>query len=255
LRRAGQEEPNLTAILAGVYALQKKYADAESALQKVLAKPPAALKELSPTVLPFALRSLGFAYRNDRRFAKAEPLLVRLVALVMVTPGESNAQTRIDLLNLADIYGALGKYSDAEREFARLLDIQRRVSGPEVLNTIVTSSCIGWVKLQQKRHVEAEQTLREAATILARTAPQSWERSNVDSMLGASLSAQKKFDEAEPLLVSGYNGLASGKPTVSPNLTSRFNLEQAGDAILQLYTDWGKAEKLNEWKLKVLPRK
>src|SRR6185369_11289816 len=50
--RAGQEELNLTAILAGVYALQKKYSDAETTVRNVLEKPPAALKDLGPNVLP-----------------------------------------------------------------------------------------------------------------------------------------------------------------------------------------------------------
>jgi hypothetical protein len=52
-------------------------------------------------------------------------------------------------------------------------------------------------------------------------------------MLGATLAAQKKFDEAEPLLISGYNGMASGRPN-NANMASRFTRDQAGEAIVQL---------------------
>jgi tetratricopeptide (TPR) repeat protein len=245
-RRAGQEELNLTAILAGVYALQKKFAEADEQLRKVLDKP-AAMKDLSPNVLPFALRSLGNAYKNEGRFAEAEPLLSRLVPLVLVTPGEGNQQTRIDMFQLAENYASQHKYSDAEKTFSQLLDVQRRVNAPDSINTVVTVSNIGWVRLQQQRYAEAEATLRQAAAILNRTAPNGWERFNVDSMLGASLSAQRKFEEAEPLLISGYNGMGSGRPSTNANMTSRFTREQAGEAILQFYADWGKPEKRSEW--------
>jgi tetratricopeptide (TPR) repeat protein len=246
-RRAGQEEPNLTAILAGVYALQKKYPDAESTLRKVLGQPTATLKDLNPNVLPFALRSLGTGYRNEGRFSDAEPHFSKLVPLVLVNPGEGNLQTRIDMFLLADNYSSEHKYADAEKAFNQLLEVQRRVTGPEVVSTVVTVANIGWVQLQQERYAEAEKNLREAAEILTRTAPTTWDRFNVESMLGASLSAQKKFPEAEPLLISGYNGMGSGRPSSNANMASRFTRNQAGEAIVQLYAEWGQPGKQAEW--------
>jgi hypothetical protein len=245
-RRAGQEELNLTAILAGVYAIQKKYADAEGALKRVLDKPEA-WKDLNPNVLPFALRSLGNGYRDEGKFAQAESHLARLVPLVLVNPGEGIVQTRIDMYFLAETYANQGKYADAEKAFNHLLDVQRRITGPDAINTVVTIANVGWVKFQQKEYADAEKTFREAATILGRTAPNSWERFNVDSMLGATLAAQRQFDRAEPLLISGYEGMGSTKPSSNANNTSRFTRDRAGDAIVQLYADWGKPAMQAEW--------
>ena len=245
-RRAGQEEPNLTAFLAGTYALEKKYTEAEATLRKVLENPRAA-KDMNPALIPFALRSLATAYKNEGRFAEAEPHFLRLVPLVLVTPGEGVLQTRIDMFLLAENYVGQRKYADAEKTFNQLLEVQRRVTGPEVINTVVTISNIGWVRLQQGHYPEAERTFREAASILQRTEPNAWERSNVDSMLGASLAAQRKFEEAEPLLISGYNGMGTGRPSTNANMVSRFTREQAGAAVVQLYADWGKSEKQTEW--------
>jgi non-specific serine/threonine protein kinase/serine/threonine-protein kinase len=112
-RRAGQEELNLTAILAGVYALQKKWDVAETTMKKVLDKP-AAWKDFEPNVLPFALRSLGVGYRNDGKLAQAEPYLGRLVSLVLVAPGERALQTRIDMFLFAETLVSLHKYDEAE---------------------------------------------------------------------------------------------------------------------------------------------
>jgi eukaryotic-like serine/threonine-protein kinase len=245
-RRAGQEELNLMAMLAGVYALQKKYDDAETALRKVLEKP-AALSGLNPNVLPFALRSLATRYRNDGRFAEAEPHFARLVPLGLAAPGEGNLQTRVDMFLLADNFSSERKYAEAEKAFNELLDVQRRVDGPELINTVVTVSNIGWVRLKQQRYADAETSFRQASAILIRTAPDSWERFNVDSMLGASLAAQRKFEEAEPLLISGYNGMGLSKPPSNANMASRFSRDQAGEAILQLYSDSRQPEKQAEW--------
>ena len=41
--------------------------------------------------------------------------------------------------------------------------------------------------------------------------PESWESYNCQSMLGGSLEGQKKYREAEPLLVSGYGGVIKRK--------------------------------------------
>jgi tetratricopeptide (TPR) repeat protein len=80
VRRAGQEDVMLSATLAGVYALQKKFDQAESAIRPVLAKPEA-WNALGPNIVPFALRSLGAAYRNDGKLAEAESYYARLCSV------------------------------------------------------------------------------------------------------------------------------------------------------------------------------
>jgi hypothetical protein len=70
-------------------------------------------------------------------------------------------------------------------------------------------------------------------------------------MLGAALSAQRKFEEAEPLLISGHDGMGSRKRATNVAVVSRFTREQAGAAIVQFYTDWGKPELRDEWSRKI----
>ena len=54
-----------------------------------------------------------------------------------------------------------------------------------------------------------------------------------ESLLGASLAGQKKYAEAEPLLLSGYQGMTQRIGTIPA--ASRFRLEQAGKQIIALY--------------------
>ena len=61
--------------------------------------------------------------------------------------------------------------------------------------------------LQAKKWVEAEPLIRECLAIRTKTQPDSWTTFNAQSMLGGSLLGQKKYAEAEPLLIAGYNGM------------------------------------------------
>ena len=68
-------------------------------------------------------------------------------------------------------------------------------------------------------------------------------------MLGAAMAGQKKYADAEPLLVSGYEGMSQHQATTTS--PTRFTVEQAGEAVVNLYQDWGKPEKAVEWKNKL----
>jgi tetratricopeptide (TPR) repeat protein len=248
-RRAGQEEWSLTSILAGIYAVQKRLAEAEKTLAPVLARPEPN-RDLMANVLPFALRNIGTGLRNERRFAEAEPYFEKLVPLVLETPGEGAQQTRIDAFLLADVYAAQAKYVESERAFAQLLEMQRRVAGRESLAAFAAQSNLGWTQLRQGRTADAERTIREALEGMIRVAPNAWERFSGTSMLGAALAAQKRFADAEPLLIAGYDGMATRKP-VNPNAASRFGMQEAGAAILTLYADWGNGVKRAEWETRL----
>ena len=65
-------------------------------------------------------------------------------------------------------------------------------------------------------------------------------------MLGASLAGQKKYAEAEPLLLEGYRGMEERKARAgSPD---SYYLNRAGEWIVQLYQSWGKPEQAAEWR-------
>jgi non-specific serine/threonine protein kinase/serine/threonine-protein kinase len=248
-RRAGQEELSLTSILAGIYALQRKLAQAQQTLAPIMARPNPN-KDLMANVLPFALRNIGAGLRNEKRFAEAEPYFAMLVPLVVVTPGEAANQTRVDAFLLADVYAAQGKYLESERAFASLLEMHRRVAGRESLAALGTQTNLAWTQLMQGRLADAEKTFREALDGMVRVAPTAWERANAAGMLGATLAKQKQYEEAEPLLRSGYEGMATGK-AVNPNAASRMSREQVGEALLQLYRDTGNTVRGAEWERKL----
>ena len=76
---------------------------------------------------------------------------------------------------------------------------------------------------------------------IAEIQPEDWQRFRAESLLGASLAGQKKYAEAEPLLVEGYYGCLARKSNMAD--ADRSNLELARKGLVQLYKDWGKPEK------------
>ena len=65
----------------------------------------------------------------------------------------------------------------------------------------------GMIPPEQEMSMEAEPLLRECLAIREKALPDNWLTFNTRSMLGGLLLGQKKYEEAEPLLLAGYEGM------------------------------------------------
>lgn len=97
----------------------------------------------------------------------------------------------------------------------------------------------------------AEQYLRESLSIREKRIPKKWETFWTQSLLGAALAGQKRWKEAEPLLLSGYEGLKSVADTI-PASPYR-NLFLAGHRLAELYDATDRSDKAAELRSQ-LPR-
>jgi tetratricopeptide (TPR) repeat protein len=163
--------------------------------------------------------------------------------------GEDHPDTLMSMNNLADQYLYEGKYAQAEPLFTKVLDLQRRVLGPEHPRRVASMNDLALDYLNEGKYSQAEPLLREALESLDRTTPGDWRRYNTESMLGVSLSGQKKFPEAEELLLSGYAGMVERKASIPAD--RQFKVGQAGERIVQLYRNWSKPGKEAEWRKKL----
>ena len=60
-----------------------------------------------------------------------------------------------------------------------------------------------------------------------------------------ALAGQKKFQEAEPLLVEGYSGMQARAAKIPP--TAQTRLPEAIQRLVDLYVAWEKPEQAAEW--------
>jgi hypothetical protein len=149
---------------------------------------------------------------------------------------------------LARVRFGEGNYAQAETLLAKVLEGRRRQFGPEHLSTLRAASAVARVQIREQKYAAAESILAATLESYRKIGPEIWERFRCESLLGASLEGQKRYAEAEPLLISGYEGMRQ-RLSVIPAGT-RPVVTEAENAVAQLYRDWGKPQKADEWRAK-----
>ena len=94
--------------------------------------------------------------------------------------------------------------------------------------------------------------LRECLAIREKKEPDAWTTFNAKSLLGAALAGQKKYADAEPLLLAGYEGMKAEEKD-HPAGGEDQHLPDAIRRLIDLYTAWSKPDKAAEWRAKLPP--
>jgi serine/threonine protein kinase/Tfp pilus assembly protein PilF len=250
-RVMGGEHPetlNTMNNLAVAYGFEGKYAKAEPLFAQVVEGQSHTLGVEHPVTLN-GMSNLAMLYGYEGRYAEAEPQLIKLLETDRRVLGADHPYTLITMNDLALVYRYRGKYALAEPLYMELLDLQRRVLGADHPRRLASMNDLALTYLNQGMSAQAEALLREESQIHAKSNTSTWVRYNCLSLLGASLASQKKYSEAETLLLSGYQGMTQQAVAIpAPN---RFRLEQAAKQIVNLYQDWGKPAKVAEWQAKL----
>jgi hypothetical protein len=158
---------------------------------------------------------------------------------------------------LADFHSRRNTPEKGEKPLRELCDLyKRRQEGkPGELNEahVRTLDALGLNLLRQQKWAEAEAVLREDVAIRAKIGimPEVV-TANARSMLGSSLVGQKKYVEAEPLLVQGYQGLKQMTNVAVFGWGSRDLamplVKQAVERLVQLYEAWDKPDQAARWR-------
>ena len=192
--------------------------------------------------------NLGINYRDAGRAAEGarlmeealEPRRARpevLAALAFVTP------------QLAAAFDAAGQFARAEPFYAAALEQALKQFGPNDPRSAATMAAAGRNLLMLEKWAEAQPILRECLAIRQHFQPDGWPTFNVRSLVGGSLLGQKNYAEAEPLLLSGYEGMKAREALIPPKAKAR--LTEAGDRVVKLYEASGKKDKADEWRKKL----
>jgi hypothetical protein len=104
--------------------------------------------------------------------------------------------------------------------------------------------------LAAQKFTEAETTAREYLHICEQKLPEDWRTFDARSMLGASLVGQAKYAEAEPLLVSGYEGIKQRE--VGIPRAANPPVAESIKRLARLYELTDRADQTAEWKKKLL---
>ncbi len=187
----------------------------------------ARLGRASPVTLNF-VANLATNYLDSGRRADAIPLLEEVNGAAKQHPqlawirgplrhayAEAGEELKLALLLLEDLPGSRRSLPG---------------DGPELAGLLAQ---IGVGLLKGGRWAEAEPLLRESLAIRERTQPESWSTFNSRSMLGGALLGQRKYADAEPLLLQGYEGMKARETMIPPQ--GRVRLTEAARRLVELY--------------------
>jgi eukaryotic-like serine/threonine-protein kinase len=248
-RVLGPEHPRTLSYmknLAVVYSNQGKYAQAEALFNENL--------EIRRRVIgpehPLTLRCvslLAYTYSADGKYAQAEALLTENLEVERRVLGPDNRDTLRTLSDMASLYQLQAKYGLAEAYAARALAGRRHLVGSDHPDTMAAAADLALANQSQGKFTESELLAREIEATERAKRPDIWLRFWAESLVGASLAGEKKYADAEPLLLDGYRGMMARKDRISaPNWR---HLKTAHEWILQLYAAWDKPEKAAQWRV------
>jgi serine/threonine protein kinase/tetratricopeptide (TPR) repeat protein len=152
--------------------------------------------------------------------------------------GSPSPKVANSLSNLGQALTVEGKASEAETCLREALKLADEIPGFNSLNRAITLRHLAAALLNQDKTAEAESKAREALNIFRAKAPTSWRTADAESVLGGCLAAQRRFNEAEPLLKESYPLLQNDKGEGAKHAA------EAKQRINDLYKAWGKPEKM-----------
>jgi len=247
-RVLGSEHPDTLGSmngLANVYNAQGKYAQAAALYSQVLESARRVLGPEHPDALT-SMNALADAYSPQGKYAQAEGLYVRTLGIQRRVLGPEHPSTLDTLVGLATMYQRQGKYALAETYAAQALAGRRHALGSENADTMSSAADLSLAYLSQGKFSEGEPLAREALEFNRKKQPDGWQRFRAESLLGASLAGQKKYAEAEPPLLEGYQGMVARKDRIG--VPDWYHLDRAREWLVRLYQAWGKPGKAAEWK-------
>lgn len=231
--------------LANIYYWEGKYTQAEALDSRALEICRRVLGSEHPDTLA-SMNSLAVVYQAQRKYPQAEALFREILATKIRVLGTEHPLTLYTHLEFAAMYQREGKYALAETHAAQALAGYRHVLGLEHPLTMDSAAVLAQSCLWQGKFVESERLAREVLEIDRKVRPDHWQRFAAEIVLGASLAGQKKYAEAEALLLGGYKGMLARKDRMGA--ATWHYLDLARELIVQFYQAWGKPEKAAEWR-------
>ncbi len=247
----GDEDPEIAITLdnlANVLLDQGRLTEAEATCRETLAMRRKLLGNDHPKVAE-SLNKLAWVLQRQGKLAEAETMVREALAMLRKSQARETPEAADLLGNLAYLLQSEGKLNEAETMQREALMIQRRLQGDEGLRVGDSLAQLTAILLDENKFSDAEPPARECLTIREKMIPDLWWTFNSRSLLGGSLLGQKKYAEAEPLLLSGYEGMKQREDRIPAY--GKFQLKKALQRLVQLYEATDRPDQAAQWKQKL----
>jgi len=201
------------------------------------------------TNVGLCLYNLAGLAELQNRLADAESL-GRSALTIARSPGKDEWFLALILNGLGGTLRAEGKLEEARQLLSEALVLRRKVFGSDHLGVADSLANLAYTLELLGRAAEAEPLCRECLAIRERKFPEHWQVFQARSLLGASLTAQRKYAEAEPLLISGCEGIQQRLSKIVTG-EGKVRLREALQRLVQFYEATGRPNQTIEWKKKL----
>jgi serine/threonine protein kinase/Tfp pilus assembly protein PilF len=226
-----------------------RFAEAEEALQESLRIWRKTLPQPHVQVA-WALNDLGIALRDDGKYEKAADAYREALAVFQKAPSAKQVDAAWAWQGLGDIAFARAQKGEAEKHYRTALKLRQSTPGAAPTDIATSEAGLGRVLCDCGSQQEGERLLRDALDIRRRILPPShWHIGYTEALLGGCLENLHRFEEAEPLLLGGYETLRAKRGE------GREETRDAASWLAGLYKAWGKPDKAAEWRAKASPSK
>ncbi len=235
-------------ILAEAYWFGGELDTSERLLKQVFEKQSTNLGQTHANTLD-TMTALAALYRDTNQLTESMALREKILALRKATFGPEYYSTN-EMIGFAEVCQRAGKLDRADRLLRDVLKHEREEKD-SLNHRNSMANILGFLAanlLLQERYDEAESLARQAVAMkqTGETKGPYWV-----SVLGAALLGQKKYAEAEPMLLQGYEGLKE-KDAIHPAVRRRM-IEVAG-WVVRLYEATDQPEKARAWREKLKAR-
>jgi eukaryotic-like serine/threonine-protein kinase len=181
-----------------------------------------------------ALIDLGNVRRLERRYAEADASIQEGTDLFARALGGDHPNVAYGLMSLATSRYYQARYDAAELDARSALKIVGKLpNGSHYDQTVYIT--LGRILTKTARPQQAEPLLRKALTLAQQKSRRPNDVAAAMESLGECLATQKRYAEAEPLLVESYQTFKRLQVPQSPLLND------ARTRLFKLYAGWGKA--------------
>jgi serine/threonine protein kinase len=221
--------------------------DPEFSARKAVALAEQRLGNDSPELPVIMLRLVDVLQKNHKA-SEAREWAEQAAALYRSHPDWSAEGRKNTLDAINESLKNLGEFTEAvsiQKERLPILRATRPADDPEIRNALAE---LTWTLLFSDQYLEAEPIARECLAMHERTDPDDYGKFWVQGMLGESLTKQKRYTEAEPLLLSAYEGVKKHENEIGSDWRGLFLGETIG-RVADFYKATHQPEKTAEWKI------
>ncbi len=243
----GEEHKQVAAVLNNLAVLKSYQGDldaAEALYRRVIAirrKLPADRENQAN--LATNLQNLGATLKTGGRYAEARPLLREALDLRRELLGEHHPWVAIAQIHWGDLLYRQGQYAEAEREIRAALRLQREALPEGHIDLARSLVVLGRILTSKGEPAAGELHLREALAIRKKALARGHVLiSLAEGALGECLMTQRRYAEAEPLLVHSYDEIHISQGDRDPRTTAALK------RLVTLYDAWQKPERAAQYR-------